>query len=119
MGSVCALTVLAHYFGAFIVVGEAVWLLVALRRRGVLTGAGAAVGLAPIVVVGAALVPLVIRQNDGRASFISTASGSLPYRLGQLVKQDILGDGQPLKALLLAIGLRARGARARAARDTR
>jgi hypothetical protein len=47
----------------------------------------------------------VIRQNDGRASFISTASGSLPYRLGQLVKQDILGDGQPWKALLLAIGL--------------
>ncbi|MGZ4236572.1 MAG: glycosyltransferase family 39 protein [Solirubrobacteraceae bacterium] len=104
-GTVCALTVLAHYFGAFVVVGEAVWLLFALRRRGVLTVAGAAVGLAPIVVVGAALVPLVIRQNDGRASFISTASGSLPYRLGQLVKQDILGDGQPLKALLLAVGL--------------
>ena len=104
-GAICALTILAHYFGAFIVAGEAVWLLVALRRRGVLTGAGAAIALAPIVVVGAALVPLVIRQNDGRASFISTASGSLPYRLGQLVKQDILGDGQPWKALLLAIGL--------------
>jgi mannosyltransferase len=104
-GAICALTVLAHYFGAFVVVGEAVWLLVALRRRGSLTAAGAVAALAPIVVVGAALVPLVIRQNDGRASFISTASGSLPYRLGQLVKQDILGDGQPLKALLLAIGL--------------
>ena len=104
-GAICALTILAHYFGAFIVAGEAVWLLVALRRRGVLTVAGAATAFAPIVVVGAALVPLVIRQNDGRASFISTASGSLPYRLGQLVKQDILGDGQPWKALLLAIGL--------------
>jgi mannosyltransferase len=104
-GVVCALTVLAHYFGAFVVVGEAVWLLVALRGRGSLTASGAVAALAPIVVVGAALVPLVIRQNDGRASFISTASGSLPYRLGQLVKQDILGDGQPLKALLLAIGL--------------
>jgi mannosyltransferase len=104
-GAVCALTVLAHYFGAFIVAGEAVWLLVALRRRGALTGSVAVAGLAPIAIVGAALVPLVIRQNDGRASFISTASGSLPYRLGQLVKQDILGDGQPWKALLLAIGL--------------
>jgi mannosyltransferase len=104
-GAICALTVLAHYFGAFVVVGEAVWLLVALRRRGSLTASGAVAALAPIVIVGAALVPLVIRQNDGRASFISTASGSLPYRLGQLVKQDILGDGQPLKALLLAIGL--------------
>jgi mannosyltransferase len=104
-GAICALTVLAHYFGAFVVVGEAVWLFVALHRRGVLTGAGAAAGLGLIVVVGAALVPLVIRQNDGRASFISNASGSLPYRLGQLVKQDILGDGQPLKAVLLAIGL--------------
>jgi mannosyltransferase len=104
-GAICALTVLAHYFGAFVVVGEAVWLLVALHRRDALTGARATAALAPIVVVGAALVPLVIRQNDGRASFISTASGSLPYRLGQLVKQDILGDGQPAKALLLAIGL--------------
>jgi mannosyltransferase len=104
-GAVCALTILAHYFGAFIVAGEVAWLLVALRRRGVLTGAAAAVALAPIAVVGAALVPLVIHQDDGRASFISTASGSLPYRLGQLVKQDLLGDGQPWKALLLAIGL--------------
>jgi len=104
-GAICALTILAHYFGAFIVVGEAAWLLVALRRQGSLTASGALAALAPIVVVGAALVPLVIRQNDGRASFISTASGSLAYRLGQLVKQDIIGDGQPWKALLLAIGL--------------
>jgi 4-amino-4-deoxy-L-arabinose transferase-like glycosyltransferase len=104
-GASCALTILAHYFGAFVVVGEAVWLAWALHRRGSLTAAGAVAGLAPIVVVGAALVPLVVRQNDGRASFISTASGSLPYRLGQLVKQDILGDGQPHKALLLAIGV--------------
>ena len=104
-GSICALTILAHYFGAFIVAGEAVWLAWALHRRGSLTAAGVVAGVAPIVVIGAALVPLVIDQNDGRASFISTASGSLPYRLGQLVKQDILGDGQPWKALLLAIGL--------------
>jgi mannosyltransferase len=104
-GAIGALTVLAHYFGAFIVGGEALWLAWALHRRGTLTAARAAAGLAPIVVVGAALVPLVIRQNDGRASFISTASGSLPYRLGQLIKQDILGDGQPWKALLLTIGL--------------
>jgi hypothetical protein len=99
------LTILAHYFGAFVVIGEAVWLAWALHRRRSLAAAGAVAALAPLVVVGAALVPLVIRQNDGRASFISTASGSLPYRLGQLVKQDILGDGQPHKTLLLTIGV--------------
>ena len=104
-GVVCALALLSHYFAAFVIVGEAAWLLVSLHRRGALTAPRAAIALAPVVVVAGALVPLVARQNDGRASFISTASGSLPYRAGQLVKQDILGDGQPLKALLLAIGL--------------
>ena len=103
-GAICALALLAHYFAAFVVAGEAVWLLVALHRRGSLSQARAAFALAPIAVIGAALVPLAIRQNDGRASFISTASGSLPYRFGQLFKQDVLGYGQPLKVLLLAIG---------------
>jgi 4-amino-4-deoxy-L-arabinose transferase-like glycosyltransferase len=106
-GAICAFALLSHYFAAFVIVSEAAWLLVALHRRGSRTRTRAVLwlGVGPIVVIGAALVPLVIRQNDGRASFISTAGGSLPYRLGQLVKQDILGDGQPLKALLLAIGL--------------
>jgi hypothetical protein len=56
----------------------------------------------PIVVVGAAQLPLMIRQNDGRASYIST-SGSLPYRVAQLFKQDLIGEGQPVKGLLTAI----------------
>ena len=77
----------------------------ALRRRGSLTARARWPRLRRSRSSARRLVPLVIRQNDGRASFISTASGSLPYRLGQLVKQDILGDGQPWKALLLAIGL--------------
>jgi mannosyltransferase len=104
-GLVCALALTAHYFAAFVVVPEAIWLVVALSQHDRLGGARLALALGPIVVVGGALVPLINRQNDGRASFISTASGSLPYRVGQLVKQDILGDGQPLKVLLLAIGL--------------
>ena len=33
-GAICALTILAHYFGAFIVAGEAAWLLVALAPAG-------------------------------------------------------------------------------------
>jgi mannosyltransferase len=104
-GLSCALALTAHYFAAFVVAPEAIWLVVALSRRDQLGGGRLALALGPIVVVGGALVPLINRQNDGRASFISTASGSLPYRVGQLVKQDILGDGQPLKVLLLAIGL--------------
>ena len=101
---VSAIAVCSHYFAAFAVVPEGVWLVVALRRRGLLTRGNLAAVAGPVAVMSAALVPLVIRQNDGRASYISNESGSLPYRLGQLVKQDIIGDGQPVKVLLTAIG---------------
>jgi mannosyltransferase len=103
-GVVSAIAICSHYFAAFAVVPEAVWLGIALRRRGLLSAANAVVAAGPVVVIGAALLPLVIRQNDGRASYISNESGSLAYRLGQLVKQDVIGDGQPAKALLTALG---------------
>lgn len=101
-GLSAALALAAHYYAAVAIVPEGLWLAVALRRRGVLTLARIAAGVMPIVAVGAAQLPLVLRQNDGRASYIST-SGSLPYRLVQLFKQDLIGEGQPAKGLLTAI----------------
>ncbi len=104
-GLAAALAILSHYFAAVIVVPEAIWLALSLRGRGQLGSGDIAISFGPPVVISAALVPLLIQQNDGRAGFIADDSGSLPYRVGQLVKQDLLGDGQPEKVLLLVLGL--------------
>jgi 4-amino-4-deoxy-L-arabinose transferase-like glycosyltransferase len=101
-GLSCALSLLAHYYAAVAIVPEALWLAVALRRRGLLTVDRIALGLAPIVVVAGAQLPLMIHQNDGRAGYIAN-SGSLPYRVIQMFKQDLIGEGQPVKGLLTAI----------------
>ncbi|HEX3830905.1 MAG TPA: glycosyltransferase family 39 protein [Solirubrobacteraceae bacterium] len=101
-GVTAALALAAHYYAIVVIVPEALWLAVVLRRRGLLTLRRIALGVLPIVVVGGAQLPLMIHQNDGRAGYIST-SGSLPYRVVQLFKQDLIGDGQPVKGLLTAI----------------
>ena len=101
-GASAALALAAHYYAVVVIVPEALWLAVALRRRGVLTLQRMALGVLPIAVVGGAQLPLMIHQNDGRAGYIST-SGSLPYRVVQLFKQDLIGEGQPVKGLLTAI----------------
>jgi len=52
----------------------------------------------PVVVprwVQLVVLPLALHQNDGRASYIATDSGSLPFRLAQLVKQDVHGAPLP------------------------
>lgn len=103
-GLVSAVALGVHYFAAVAIVPEGVWLAFALHRRGELTLDRIAVGLGPILAVGAALIPLIIAQNDGRAGYIGNASGSLPFRVAQLVKQDIIGDGQPVEALLTVVG---------------
>jgi mannosyltransferase len=103
-GLISAAALGAHYFAAFVLVPEAAGLLIALRRRGELTLERVALGCGPIVVVAAALTPLAIHQNDGRAGYIATMGGSIPHRLAQLVKQDIVGDGQPHKVLLGLLG---------------
>lgn len=103
-GLASALALAAHYYAAVMVVPQAVYLGVVLRRRGRLASWTSLAGIAPVVAVGAALLPLLIHQNDGRAGYIATQGGSLAYRLGQLVKEDIIGSGQPLRALLTAIG---------------
>lgn len=103
-GLVSAVALATHYYAAVSIVPEAAWLALALDRRGELTWDRIAAGLTPVVIVGGALTPLMIHQNDGRAGYIVTKGGSLPFRLAQLVKEDIIGEGQPIKALLTAIG---------------
>jgi len=92
-----AVALCAHYFAVFLVAAEALWLLFALRAAGRLTGARFVAAFGPVVIAGAALLPLAIHQNDGRAGFIADNSGSIAYRLAQLVKQDIVGFDEPLK----------------------
>ena len=97
-----AVALCAHYFAVFLVAAEALWLLFALRSAGRpatarLTATRLAAALGPVVVAGAALLPLAIHQNDGRAGFIAENSGSIAFRLAQLAKQDIVGFDEPLK----------------------
>jgi mannosyltransferase len=103
-GLISAVALGAHYFAAFVLVPEAAWLFISLHRRGLPGLERVALGCAPIVLVAGALAPLAIHQNDGRAGYIVTMGGSIPHRLGQLVKQDIIGDGQPHRVLLGLIG---------------
>lgn len=103
-GIVSAVALNVHYFAIFALVPEAVWLLAFLYRRRRLTWGRLALACGPTLVLAIPLGVLAIHQNDGRASFIADDSGSLAYRLAQLVKQDIIGDGQPHKTLLGLVG---------------
>jgi 4-amino-4-deoxy-L-arabinose transferase-like glycosyltransferase len=93
-----------HYFAAFVIAPEAIWLGVALRRRGLLSADRVSCALGPVLVVAAALLPLLVHQADGRAAFIAQAQGSLPTRFVRLVKQDILGFAEPSKAAFSVLG---------------
>ncbi|HEX4012129.1 MAG TPA: glycosyltransferase family 39 protein [Solirubrobacteraceae bacterium] len=104
-GLASALAIAAHYYAAVLIVAEAAWLAVALARARRLTWGRVVSGLAPVVIVGGALLPLAIHQNDGRAGYIATSEGSLPYRVAELLKEDVIGAGQPDKALLTVLGL--------------
>lgn len=98
-GGLCAVALATHYFAVFLVVAETGWLLYVLRRRGSARPIAVVCGLAPIAVVGAALLPLVVHQADGRASFIADRSGSLGFRAVQFVRQDVVAFDQPAKTL--------------------
>jgi mannosyltransferase len=104
-GGVAAAALCVHYFALFLVVAEVLWLLAALHRAGVARRGW--IALAPIVAAGGALAPLAIHQNDGRANFIADRSGSLAFRVVQLVKQDIVAFDEPAKVLtsIVAAGL--------------
>jgi mannosyltransferase len=104
-GALAALALATHYFAAVLVVPEAVWLLAQLHREHRLDPRRAAAALAIPLAVGLALLPLLIHQDDGRASFLSSESGSLATRLAQLVKQDIVAYDEPAKVALTAVGV--------------
>ncbi|MFZ0388702.1 MAG: glycosyltransferase family 39 protein [Solirubrobacteraceae bacterium] len=100
-----ALGLATHYFVAFVVLGELVWLWRTVPRDRRLA---AAVGL--VAVVGGALVPLAItQQQTGHADYLSHSS--LYTTLVQIPKQLLLGYASPdqkltvlLAALLLLVG---------------
>ena len=99
-----ALALATHYYAAVMIVAEGAYLAIALGRRRLLTPDRIALGAGPVLAVGAALAPLLVSQNNGRASYIATQEGSLPYRIVELAKEDIIGQGQPEKVLLTALG---------------
>jgi 4-amino-4-deoxy-L-arabinose transferase-like glycosyltransferase len=107
--AVSALALATHYFAAFLVAAEAVWLLLRLRpRRHALLATGA-VGL-----VGAGLLPLAIAQAHrlhDNAGFLATP---LHSRIAAVPTQFVLGPSPPagskaplaaLTGLLIAGGL--------------
>jgi mannosyltransferase len=96
--AVCALALATHYFAAFVIAPEAIWLLRARRRA-------AAPALAAVGLVAAALAPLALHQKaQGGADFI--AASPLATRLAQAAKQLVVGYDAPGEvALTVAAGL--------------
>ena len=93
-GAVAALALGTHYFAAFLVAPQALWL--ALRVPG---PRSKAIALALPAMAGAALVPLALdqRSNEG-AAFIGQSS--LATRLAQIPKQFLIGYDAPAEALI-------------------
>jgi mannosyltransferase len=93
-----ALAVLTHYFAGFLVVAEAVWLLLAHRNR-----RAAAIGIAAVALCAAAVLPLAIHQSgQGNLDFIDEVS--LPSRLVDTAQLFLGGPtGERLDAAFLAI----------------
>jgi mannosyltransferase len=99
------LGLVTHYFVAFVVGPEVVWLLWSYRRDRRVVAA-----VAFVLVVVAALAPLALAQRGtGHADYIS--QGSLATRLLQVPKQFLVGYASPsqvvsfaLAALLVLVG---------------
>ena len=110
-GMSAAAAIATHYFAAFVVAGELVWLWrasapasgTAVRDRIMATGG--------VVAVGVALVPLALAQRGtGHADYI--AQGSLSTRVAQVPKQLLVGYASPhqvissvLAGLVVAAGV--------------
>jgi 4-amino-4-deoxy-L-arabinose transferase-like glycosyltransferase len=96
-GAIAALALATHYYAAFLVAPQALWLV--LRAPGRRERAAA---LALPVAAAVALAPLALgqRAND-TAAFI--ADSALPTRLAQVPKQFIVGYDAPIEPLLVAV----------------
>lgn len=90
------LTLATHYYGALIVVPEAIWLLWLHRRdRMVWVAVGA------VAAVGLALLPLALSQTSNTAWI---AKAPLGERLGQIAPQFVIGTGAPARGWLKLAG---------------
>jgi 4-amino-4-deoxy-L-arabinose transferase-like glycosyltransferase len=96
-GAVAALALSTHYYAAFLVAPQALWLV--LRAPGWRERAAA---LALPVLVASALAPLALgqRANDTAAFITGT---ELLTRLAQLPKQFLVGYDAPFEPLLVAV----------------
>jgi len=100
-----ALALLTHYFAAFVLLPEAVWLV---RRHG---ARASAPYVGALCLVGAALAPLAIRQrSDSKSNWIEDTS--LASRIAQAPKQFLVGIDSPAEyaatgaaTLLVALAL--------------
>jgi mannosyltransferase len=93
----CILALATHYFAAFVILPEVVWLVVRSPRRGVLAST-------PVVMVAAALVPLAVHQKDqAHLSFIG--STGLGARLFDTAKVFAAGQTGPRVPVLAAAGV--------------
>lgn len=90
-----AASVLSHYFAGYLVAVEAVWLVLATRRRAALVASGA------VAAVGAALIPLVVSQADNRTQWIE----ALPLwsRIKEVAKKWVTGEIAPTHNWQLAV----------------
>jgi mannosyltransferase len=86
-----------HYFALFVVVPEALWLLLRARSR-----RHAAMAVGAVALAGAALLPLAVDQSDAsRAHFIR--GSSLATRVVQVPKQYLVGYAAPGELVLTAV----------------
>jgi hypothetical protein len=93
-----ALALATHYFAVFIVIPELAWLWWRHGRRSRV----AALSVAAVAVVGAALLPLAVKQASGnRARFIS--STALGGRIVAVPKQFLVGYATPHAAVLTVV----------------
>ncbi len=94
-----ALALATHYYASLVIVPEAVWLLLAHRRRRPVQIAFAIVGLC-----GLGLIPLALSQNGtGNVNWIAHA----PFgrRLGQLIPQFAIGFDGPAHSVLEPVAI--------------
>ncbi len=97
-GLVAGLALATHFFALFLVAGEVVWLLWAVRRERRFIP----VTLAGPVVAGLALLPLALDQREaGRAGFI--AQQPFGERILQVPKQLLVGYDAPAEVILTTV----------------
>ena len=90
----CVLALLTHYYAAILIIPEAAWLLYEHRHSRAVK-----VGIAAIVAVGLALLPLAIRQAGNRSNHWIEHSSYL-FRLRQIPALFLLGPETHLRVLL-------------------